>query len=219
MSISFLIPSRGRLELLKKTISSIIFSYEFSLDFDVLIRMDFDESQLCDDLLLWARVNNFDQYIKIFCGGRYFYQNIHLYFTELSFLSNKKWLWLWNDECLMVSKGWDKIISPHLNDFKFIFPINTSSFHLCPRKIVEIIGYYAPVTHCDSWQGRLATDLDLVQWIDISIVHDRYDLTGNNLDQTFIERNYINNDQSNISNNIKELEIIKAYINTFGFSV
>jgi hypothetical protein len=216
MSVSFLIPSRGRIDIIKKTIVSIVDRNSYTLDFDILVRMDYDECFDCDVLLEWCIKHDYDKYVKIFCGHRYFYENIHKYFNELSFLSKKKWLWLWNDETLMLSNNWDQIISPYLNKFVLLFPKQNSCFHLCPKKLVEIIGYYAPTTNCDSWQGKLATDLGLVQWIDIEILHDRYDITGNNLDQTFLNRNYINNIESKINNNEKEIIKIRSYLEKFG---
>ena len=131
-------------------------------------------------------------------------------------MSDKKWLWMWNDETLMKSKGWDKIISEHLNIFQLIFPRENSCFHLCPRKLTELIGYYAPTTSCDSWQGKLAVDLDIVKWIDLDLLHDRFDITGNNLDETYLSRNYENNIADKINNNKREFDIVSKYLKENG---
>lgn len=216
MSVSFLIPTRNRVELLKKCISQIINTYHGTVDFDILLRFDIDQTDQCDELNDWLIDIGYNKFVKTFCGYRFFYENIHKYYTELSFLSTKKWLWLWNDETLMLTEGWDKVISPHLNQFQLIFPKENSSFHLCPKKLVELIGYYAPTTNCDSWQGQLATDLNIVQWIDLATIHDRYDITGNNLDDTYLARNYSNNIAENINNNHLEVKIISEYLSLNG---
>jgi hypothetical protein len=212
MSVSFLIPTRNRVELLKKCISQIINTYHGTVDFDILLRFDIDQTDQCDVINTWVSSLGYDKFVKTFCGYRFFYENIHKYYTELSFVSSKKWLWLWNDETLMQTDGWDKVISEHLNKFQLIFPRENSSFHLCPKKLVELIGYYAPTTNCDSWQGQLATDLNIVQWIDLKTIHDRYDITGNNLDETYLNRNYTNNTATNINNNQDEVKIISDYL-------
>ena len=216
MSVSFLIPSRNRVELLKKSITSIVDTYEFTVDFDIMIRMDFDQADQCDQIIDWVHRNSYQDFVKVFCGYRYYYENIHKYFNELSPMSDKKWLWMWNDETLMQSQGWDKIIRPHLNKFQLIFPQNNSCFHLCPQKLTQLIGCYAPTTSCDSWQGKLATDLDIVKWIDIDLLHDRFDITGNNLDDTYLSRNYVNNVADNINNNKREFEIVSKYLQQSG---
>jgi|688.fasta_scaffold263731_3 hypothetical protein len=212
MSVSILIPTRNRLDLLKKSIESIIQNCDKNFDFDILVRMDFDEIHNADDLRIWANKLDYNQKVKIFVGYRFRYVKMHLYYTELSFVSEKKWLWLWNDEVLMQQNQWDETIKPHLNTFQLLFPNTDSCFHLCPKKLVEILGYYAPTTHCDSWQGKLASDLGIAKFFDLKLMHDRYDLTGNNLDETFLDRNYINNNQAEISRNNKELELVKSYL-------
>jgi hypothetical protein len=216
MSISFLIPSRNRVDLLKKSLTSIIINSEQTLAFDFMIRMDDDQPEQCDEIMDWVNEQGYQHYVKLYCGFRHYYTNIHKYFNELSFMSDKKWLWMWNDETLMKSKGWDKIISEHLNIFQLIFPRENSCFHLCPRKLTELIGYYAPTTSCDSWQGKLAVDLDIVKWIDLDLLHDRFDITGNNLDETYLSRNYENNIADKINNNKREFDIVSKYLKENG---
>ena len=204
------------MELLKTTISSIVRTYEGTIDFDIMIRIDNDQPEHCDQIFSWITQQGYQTFVKVYCGNRYYYANIHKYFNELSAISGKKWLWMWNDENIMKSQGWDKIISPHLDKFQLIFPRENSCFHLCPQKLTQLIGCYAPTTSCDSWQGKLATDLDIVCWIDIDLVHDRFDITGNNFDETYLARDYVNNVSDNINNNKRELEIVSKYLEQNG---
>lgn len=215
MSVSFLVPSRKRANLVKRSIESIISTYRGSIEFDILVRLDFDEADVADQLKGWCLERGYNQ-VKIFVGGRFFYENIHYYYNQLSFLSTSKWLWLWNDENIMTSIGWDHKIKPFLGKFQFLFPKSDACFHLSPRKLVDIIGYYSPTTSCDSWQGHLATLLGRVQYIDIDLIHDRYDLTGNNNDETYQERNYVNNTFDKIWDNKKELALIDKYLQEHG---
>ena len=76
MSVSFLIPSRNRVELLKKSITSIVDTYEFTVDFDIMIRMDFDQADQCDQIIDWVHRNSYQDFVKVFCGYRYYYENI-----------------------------------------------------------------------------------------------------------------------------------------------
>ena len=67
-------------------------------------------------------------------------------------------------------------------------------------------------TNCDSWQGQLATDLNIVQLIDLKSIHDRYNITGSNLDEAYLNCNYTNNTATNINNNQDEMKIISYYL-------
>jgi len=57
-----------------------------------------------------------------------------------------------------------------------------------PRQWFELFGYLSPHQLTDTWCSYLGYMLDIMQDIDVDVLHDRADLTGNNHDATFANR-------------------------------
>ena len=53
-----------------------------------------------------------------------------------------------------------------------------------------LIGYFSLNAQNDAWVSTIAKALDVLKPIDIDVLHDRFDLTGNNDDDTFRNRVY-----------------------------
>jgi hypothetical protein len=59
-------------------------------------------------------------------------------------------------------------------------------FPILPKKWVEITGEFSHHPSCDSWIDVLGKRLNLIDKKEsIVIYHDRYELTGNNQDETY----------------------------------
>jgi hypothetical protein len=57
-----------------------------------------------------------------------------------------------------------------------------------PRKWYDLLGYISPHPTQDGWVSQQAYMLDIYERIAVDVLHDRYDLTGNNNDETFQNR-------------------------------
>jgi hypothetical protein len=54
---------------------------------------------------------------------------------------------------------------------------------------MDTLGYLSPHPLTDAWLSQVAYKLDIWERIPVHVTHDRHDLTGNNKDQTFDDRN------------------------------
>jgi hypothetical protein len=63
-----------------------------------------------------------------------------------------------------------------------------SIFPIVPRKWYDLLGYISPHPTQDGWVSQQAYMLDIYQRIEVDVLHDRFDLTGNNGDDIFANR-------------------------------
>jgi len=100
-----------------------------------------------------------------------------------------------NDDAIMKTKNWDLEISKFDGQFKLL-KVREQTGH--PYSIFPIMPYdwFRCVDHIslhgqnDAWVSEIAYMLDIMQEVDIDVLHDRADITGNNNDDVFKERIY-----------------------------
>jgi hypothetical protein len=92
----------------------------------------------------------------------------------------------------MESQDWDQRIR-EVQDFRVLrIPTHRSHpyaiFPIVPRAWYDLFGYISAHQLSDSWVSQIAYMLDIMQNIDVTVTHDRFDLTGNNKDDTWQNR-------------------------------
>lgn len=121
------------------------------------------------------------------------YSNLHEYYNLLASQASGEWLLLWNDDAIMLTDGWDQIIAsrptdrllaPHAHHDPLI------TFPIIPRAWTVACGHYSMLLHCDSWWQEIGQQLQIVEWIDVHIDHQRCDLTGQEPDTVFQEHDF-----------------------------
>ena len=108
----------------------------------------------------------------------------------------------WNDDGLMKTKNWDNVITEYDGQFKLLAPKDNHEGH--PYAIFPIvpIDWFRLMDHLslnaqnDAWLSHIAYMLDIFERIDIEFIHDRADITGNNDDDTFKNRKYMEGNPS-----------------------
>jgi hypothetical protein len=121
------------------------------------------------------------------------YQNLNLYYNKLAEYSNSDWLMGWGDDSIMETKGWDTKIAQHDGEFKLL-KVHThnehpySIFPIIPRAWYMLRETFSTHQMPDAELSQIAYMLDIVEIIDVSVIHDRADLTGNNRDATHQNR-------------------------------
>jgi hypothetical protein len=192
-SISVILPTRGRFELCCKSLDSLFNNAEDPHKIEVMIGYDNDDINIANQIKHYYRGR---ENIRFYEYPRYGYKYLNKYVNDLSLKANGKWLFLWNDDAIMESYGWDNVINAY-NRFCCICPrTNTGHFGLfpiIPKKWVEITGHFSLNCSNDSWVEEISQDLNInIKEYNIYITHDRGDVTGNNRDTTFYEREYDN---------------------------
>ena len=92
----------------------------------------------------------------------------------------------------MLSQGWDERIA-EVKKFR-VLRIPTHNQHpyaifpIVPRAWTDLFGYMSAHQLSDSWVSQVGYLLDIVHNIDVEVLHDRFDITGNNKDSTWENR-------------------------------
>jgi glycosyltransferase involved in cell wall biosynthesis len=181
MTVSVLVPSRERPELLARSIESLRGG-----DLEVLVALDDDDPRLADYAGIGTAV----------IGPHYGYSSLQRYYNGLANRASGDWLLLWNDDCIMETENWIEIVRSHDGEMVVMNPrsnhnnwdIDMNVFPVFPRKIVELMGHVSFSRHTSSWLEYVARDAGIMIRVPISIHHDRADLTGNNDDAVYRAR-------------------------------
>ena len=197
--ISILLPTRGRREVLRKSLDSLVskathpdrIEILFGVDEDDQSVIDFIKEEIAEDLKevgIEARASIFKP-----LG----YENLHIYVNTLAGAATGEWMFFWNDDCLMVSEGWDEVIDQYNGQFKLLGPKDNHAGHpyaispIVPRDWFILMGHLSQNPQNDAWLSHIAYMLDIFERIDFEFIHDRADITGNNDDETFQNRRYM----------------------------
>ena len=141
--------------------------------------------------------------ILVMSFDRLGYANLPKYMETLALNSKGAWFIVWNDDALMESQDWDKEIVSYTGQFKLLaFKDNHnkhpySIFPIVPRDWVVLFGTISPQQAIDAWVSQVAYVVDCFQRIEATVTHDRHDLTGNNNDTTYAEREFLEGDPTN----------------------
>jgi hypothetical protein len=202
--ISVLLPTRGRREVLRKSLDSLVSKASnperleilFGVDEDDQTVIDYIKEEIAEDLKevgIEARASIFKP-----LG----YENLHIYVNTLAGAATGDWFFFWNDDCLMVSEGWDNVIDQYNGQFKLLGPKDNHNGHpyailpIVPRDWFILMGHLSQNPQNDAWLSHIAYMLDIFERVDFEFIHDRADITGNNDDETFQNRKYMEGNPS-----------------------
>ena len=166
MQISILLPTRGRVEAVKKSVLSIINHSIEPENIEILYRIDDDDE---DTLSHVEELKTLHTHTQILIAPRYEgYQSLHIFTNELCAISTGKWLWLWNDDAKVMTKGWDLIFDDlkaqqrepaliQIGEKKMYSPesqnLFVSPFPIINRKVYEKLGHFSASYYNDTYQG------------------------------------------------------------------
>lgn len=196
--ISIILPTRKRTELLIKSISSLLTTASDTSNIEILIAYDNDddESQYFFNNIWSEFIAQCNATTRVFETERFGYLHLNKYVNLLGEKASGNWIMFWNDDALMLTDNWDKLILEH-NDWFGLLRIPCSNmqhpfalFPIIPKSWIDIFGMISPVAHSDWWIYHVATGCDRLKNLDAYVYHDRADVTGNNHDVTFQERSY-----------------------------
>ncbi len=195
-SISILLPSRGRTKMLDESIVSLIEHADSPGKIEFLLAFDEDDkssSQYFVDIIAPKLVEkNCKYYVYEF--SRLGYTRLNEYLNALGKSAQADWWVFWNDDAIMLDQGWDTIICSQENRF-CIQAFDThnkhpySIFPIVPRAWFDQLGHLSQHPLNDAYISQIAWILDIMVQIPVRVEHRRFDLTGENNDMTFTQRN------------------------------
>jgi hypothetical protein len=158
------------------------------------------------------------------------YENIHKYNNTLALYAHGKWLMFFNDDAIMTTQNWDTKIMDRGSNFRVLRVREQTShpyaiFPIFPRDWFMLLDHISLHGQNDAWISEIAYSLDIMRDIDIDIIHDRADITGNNNDETFKARKYNEgnpNDPNDLHSErmqnlkIKDIQKIAWYLGKIG---
>jgi hypothetical protein len=193
--IAILLATRGRTDMLGRSIRSLIDQADDITRVQIMFAFDRDDAlgQNYFNSVLKAELDSAKVPYTAMLFDPMGYIRLHIYNNKMAERTDADWLVIWNDDAVMETKGWDSTIISHTGEFKLLaFHTHRdhpySIFPILPRKWYELLGYISPHPTQDGWLSQQAYMLDIWERIPVDVTHDRYDLTGNNLDETFQKR-------------------------------
>jgi len=199
MKISILLPTRGRTEVLKTSLMSLLDNVKEPKEIEIMLGMDEDDTDVIsyvkDELGPILQEKGVETKANIFKPLGY--TNLHQYVNTLAGNASGDWLFFWNDDCLMETKNWDEVINSYTGQFKLLAPNDNHDGHpyailpIVPKDWFILMGHLSQNAQNDAWLSHIAYMLDIFERIDVKFIHDRADITGNNDDETFRNRKYM----------------------------
>jgi hypothetical protein len=121
------------------------------------------------------------------------YLRLHEYLNSLAGLANGQWLMFWNDDAVMQTPDWDQRITEHNGKFLCLrMPTHNQHpyaiFPIVPRDWYYLLGHLSNHQLTDATISQISYIAGIMKNIDVEVLHDRFDITGNNRDATFNNR-------------------------------
>jgi hypothetical protein len=194
-NISILLPTRGRCDSLRSSVQSLFERASDPESIQIMFGFDNDDNLGTDYFRQEVEPYLKNQKIS-YCAFAFDpmgYIRLNEYVNYMALKSNANWLIFWNDDAVMETDNWDQIVNNYTGQFKLLaFHSHNdhpySIFPIVPSAWLDLLGYLSPHQISDAWLSQQAYILDIWERIPVHVTHDRYDLTGNNHDETYKNR-------------------------------
>jgi hypothetical protein len=184
--ISVTVPSRGRQDMLTRSVRSLRDTAARPELLEVLVACDPDDpvtaitARLAGANLVWE------------APRRYGYAHIALYWAQLLSQATGEWLLpCWTDDVLMKTQGWDDILRAQPPGGVVAFDDNYAGPEICFPAIhadaLAAIGRLSPLPSLDTWLEYAGRDAGVLTQPGIIVYQDRPDITGCAPDATYAE--------------------------------
>lgn len=188
-------PTRNRYDMATKSIDSLFQNCRDVNSFEVLLAVDNDDTETTQKLEAYISDK---PNVKMFYFERQYYRGLHNYINHLALESKGTSLMLWNDDSTIESKDWEYeiiknhenfcVLSPKVQNMEDYWKHQGVLFPIIPKEWIDVTGEWSQVPACDSVIDVLGKGLGIIVPLEtVVIMHDRYDNTGNNHDQTWTE--------------------------------
>jgi hypothetical protein len=193
--ISVILPTRGRREALKASIMSLIDTAHDITKVELLLGVDEDDRETQE----WCQENIYPEIETQGLNALVLefqpmgYIRLHEYVNFLAKYAQSRWLMFWNDDARMIGQDWDAKIQEHNGHFRCLrMPTHRchpyAIFPIVPREWYFLFDRLSAHQLSDAYISQVSYIAGIMQNIDVEVLHDRFDLTGNNKDETYKNR-------------------------------
>lgn len=218
--VGVMIPTRGRVALLRECLDSLNNTVRFPENAEILLKVDEDDEPTIEALRRYHRNSDID--LRYVVTPRYSgYGSLHHFYNMLAGISRASHVMVFNDDCEMLTEEWDDYYeqyrdtgfvigsrtlvsadSPagreHGGEFA-IFDTGPDGYNGHPainRELIQHLGTISWHPMVDDWWQETTKKLPyLSRWVDVDVLFKRPDglHTNAEADATFIEgRRHIN---------------------------
>ena len=197
MLVTVMMPTRQRIELAKRSIASLLDNAHTPGNIEIYVAIDNDDTHSIEyfNSDAWQEfISSRGSSTKIFITEPWGYANLHNYYNSMALQAHGDWLLVWNDDTIMQSQDWDLSVEANRNFVGMLHMVTENYrpkfalFPLIPKVWIELFGAVSLSNSNDSWIHHICLEADAIKIIEPTVFHDRYDLTGNNLDQVYLDR-------------------------------
>ena len=176
VSISVLIPTRGRPDELRQAIATMHDLAFRPQQIEYLLRTDVDQPRAW---ATWPRPFDRSRDLKLTetRGPRGAgYREVYRMYNELAEGSNGDWLINWNDDVEMLTPGWDDLLRQapsHSIQFlrRDILEKADTTFPATGRSVYLAMGHLSLQTHADDWMRVVAERAGVAVWRNDVVFH------------------------------------------------
>ena len=183
-SIAVLLPSRGRTHELTASVTSIIEHASDPGALQLIFGFDNDDQTGLDhfasEIQPWLDERDVCYEARAF--DRMGYEGLNHYYNFLAQEASADWLFIWNDDAVMMTPGWDQVVNAHNGQFK-VLKVHThnehpySIFPIMPRAWFDQLGQLSRHHMIDAEISQMAYMLDIMEIVDIDVTHNQVELT------------------------------------------
>lgn len=159
--VSVILVTRGRPEHLKKAIASLYDKSYNKHAIEYLLKVDSDDTLTIEAVKELAKIYPVKAIVSERSSG---YRMMHIWTSQLSSLAKGDWLFVFNDDALMTTDGWDHILLftgvsecwHDVSDMIMLSPVTIGrpechEFPMIRRRAFEYLGHWALNPHLDNW--------------------------------------------------------------------
>ena len=108
MKISVILPTRGRTEVLKTSLMTLLDNVKEPNEVEIILGMDEDDTEVIEYVkeTLGPILQEKGVETKANIFKPLGYENLHQYVNTLAGNASGDWIFFWNDDCLMQTKDW-----------------------------------------------------------------------------------------------------------------
>ena len=190
-SIAVLLPTRGRTDPLTRSVVSLFELCADKSQIKLVLAFDNDDAvgleHFENSVQPWLDDHDIDYTAVGF--ERMGYACLNRYYNELASHVSADWYFIWNDDAVMQTQGWDDVIKSYTDQFRLL-KIHThlehpySIFPIVPRAWYDLFKHFSRHQMIDAELSQIAYMLDIIEIVDIHASHERADLVGKQEDET-----------------------------------